>query len=145
MRGANFVDTNLWVYAHLQAPGDSRHTLALAFVKPLKNGVISPQVIAEYYNVMRRNGQDDTWIQANLTTMFGYTRLQPIDASVVRRALSIRNRYGFSYWDCQIVAAALEAGCSTLYTEDLQSGQVIDGVLTVINPLLPPPNQHFPA
>ena len=139
MRGASFVDTNLWIYAHLRAPDDPRHDLALAFVKSLKGGVISPQVVAEYYNVMLRNGKEDTWIQANLTAIFGYTRLQPIDVSVVRRALTIRNRYGFSYWDCQIVAAAMESGCETLYTEDLQQGQIIGGVLTVINPLLPQP------
>ena len=49
--------------------------------------------------------------------------------------MAIRARYRFSYWDCQIAAAALEAGCDTLFTEDLQPGQVIDGALTVANPL----------
>ena len=66
---------------------------------------------------------------------WGYTRMQTLDGSVVQRALAIRNRYGFSYWDCQIVAAALEAGCTELYTEDMQTGQIIEGVLKFVNPL----------
>jgi predicted nucleic acid-binding protein len=133
----SFIDTNIWVYAHLRAPNDLRHPLALALVQQVTDGVLSPQVIAEYYNVMLRNGKEDSWIQANLAEMLGYTRLQPLDGSLVQRALTIRNRYGFSYWDCQIVAAALEANCAILYTEDLQSGQTIEGRLTVWNPLLP--------
>jgi len=42
---------------------------------------------------MLRNGKDDTWIQTNLAAIFSYTQLQPLNASVVQRALSIRNRY----------------------------------------------------
>ena len=42
----------------------------------------------------------------------------------------------FSYWDSLIIAAALEAGCTTLYSEDLQHKQVIEGVLTILNPFL---------
>ena len=63
--------------------------------------------------------------------------LQPLTAAVVYRALQLRNRYGFSYWDCQIAAAALESGCDVLYTEDLQSGQMIDGLLYILNPVAP--------
>ena len=83
---------------------------------------------------MLRSGQSDVWIQENLATMLDYVHLQPLNAAVVRRAWKIRSRYGFSIWDSQIVAAAIEAGCDTLYTEDLQAGQIIDG-LTVIDPL----------
>lgn len=134
MPAVEFIDTNIWIYAHLRTPNEPRHPLALALVKQLKNAVISPQVIAEYYSVMLKNRKDDVWIQTNIQTILGYTQLQALDAKVIQRALWIRQRYGFSYWDCQIVAAALEAGCVTLYSEDMQSRQVIDGVLTVLNP-----------
>lgn len=134
MPAVEFIDTNIWVYAHLRTPNEPRHPLALALVKQLKNAVVSPQVIAEYYSVMLKNRKDDVWIQSNIQAILGYTQLQALDANVIQRALWIRQRYGFSYWDCQIVAAALEAGCVTLYSEDMQSGQVIDGVLTVLNP-----------
>jgi predicted nucleic acid-binding protein len=58
-----------------------------------------------------------------------------MDLAVIRTTLAIRGRYGFSIWDSQIVAAALEAGCDTLYTEDLQDGQVIEGV-RIVDPLI---------
>lgn len=129
-----FVDTNVWVYAHLRAPRDVRHARALAALEQLAEPIISPQVVAEYYSVMLRNARPDAWIQANLRAMFAFARLQPANAAVVSTALDVRNRYGFSYWDCQIAAAALEAGCSTLLSEDLQHGQVIEGRLQILNP-----------
>lgn len=129
-----FVDTNIWVYAHLKAPGDKRHERALSLVQTGTGLVISPQVVAEYYNVMLRNARDDAWIQANLRALFARTRLQPANAEVLDTALGLRNRYGFSFWDCQIAAAALQAGCGTLLTEDLQHGQLLEERLRVVNP-----------
>jgi predicted nucleic acid-binding protein len=49
-------------------------------------------------------------------------------------ALRLAMRHGFHIYDALIIAAALEAGCSTLYSEDMPSGQVIDGRLTIRNP-----------
>lgn len=133
-----FVDTNIWVYAHLKAPGDARHERALALVQSRAGLVISPQVVAEYYNVMLRNAQTDAWIQANLRAMFARSRLQPANADVLSMALDLRNRHGFSFWDCQIVAAALLARCTTLLTEDLQHGQLVEARLRVTNPFRMP-------
>jgi predicted nucleic acid-binding protein len=48
--------------------------------------------------------------------------------------LAVAERYRFSFSDALIVAAALESGCTTLFSEDLQDGQVIDRTLTVRNP-----------
>jgi predicted nucleic acid-binding protein len=129
-----FIDTNVWVYAHLKSADDGRHALALARIEREPNVLISPQVVAEYYSVMLRNGRQDAWIQANLRAIFARTRLQPANAGLLNAALDLRNRYGFSFWDCQIVAAALLAGCEVLLTEDLQHGQVIDDRLRIVNP-----------
>jgi len=134
-RASAFVDSNIWVYAHLKAPGDVRHERALALVRADVDLIISPQVVAEYYSVMLRNERTDAWIQANLRAMFARTRLQPANAEMLSTALALRNRYGFPFWDCQIAAAALQARCATLLTEDLQHGQVLDEQLHVINPL----------
>ncbi len=135
MPGGSFVDTNVWLYAHLEAPGDRRHGIALDLVTALTDGVISPQVAAEYYAVMLRNGRDDAWIQHNLSEIMNYTRCHPHDERVIRRSWGVRNRYGFSSWDCQILAAELDSGCSILYSEDLQHGQNIEG-LTVVDPFI---------
>jgi predicted nucleic acid-binding protein len=56
--------------------------------------------------------------------------------ATILRATHVAQRYGFSWFDSLIVAAALECGCQTLYTEDLQAGQTIDGTLVVINPFV---------
>ncbi len=61
---------------------------------------------------------------------------RPIELSTHESALHISARYGFSFYDSLIVASALESRCKVLYTEDLQPGQVIEGRLTVTNPLM---------
>jgi predicted nucleic acid-binding protein len=50
------------------------------------------------------------------------------------RALALVERYGFSFYDALLIAAALHAGCSRLYSEDLQHGQLIDRQLRILNP-----------
>lgn len=129
MPDVEFVDTNVWVYAHLDDAAEPRSAIAWRLTQSLHRPVISPQVVAEYHNVMRRNGRDDPWLERNIERMLAHCRLHPLDLSVVRRTIALRNRFGFSFWDCQIVAAALESGCTTLYTEDLQHGQTIDGLV----------------
>ena len=62
----------------------------------------------------------------------------PANANLLERAWAIQDRYGFSFWDCLIVAAAKAADCRYLLTEDLQTGQKIEGLL-VINPFLREP------
>jgi predicted nucleic acid-binding protein len=135
MQGDSFIDTNIWIYAHLRKPDDPRHSIALQLVETLTDGVISPQVAAEYYSVMLRSGQSDAWIQENLHTMIEFFRVQPLNESVLRLAWKIRNHHGFSIWDSQIVAAALVSNCRILYTEDLQHDQRIESIV-IINPLL---------
>jgi predicted nucleic acid-binding protein len=60
--------------------------------------------------------------------------MHPITPATILAALTVAERYGFSHYDSLIVATALEAGCSTLYSEDMQHGQLIDNRLTIINP-----------
>ena len=74
---------------------------------------------------------------AELTLLIGLTRLVEVRMSEVRAAWSIADRYGFGHFDSLILATALAAGCTALYTEDLQHGQVIEGRLTLVNPFLP--------
>ena len=61
----------------------------------------------------------------------------PLDAQIVAQAMAMEAKYQVSYWDALVVAAALAAGCDTLYTEDLQNGQVFEGRLAVKNPFVP--------
>ncbi len=65
-----------------------------------------------------------------------HTDVLPVDESTIRKSAEIAIRYQLSNWDALIVAAALLAGCETLYSEDLQHNQVFEGQLTVVNPFL---------
>ena len=58
----------------------------------------------------------------------------PISLDTHKGALAIAEKYGYNIYDALIAAAALESGCKTLYSEDLQDGQIINRQLTVRNP-----------
>jgi len=103
MPAAEFVDTNIRVYAHLDAPDDPRSERAQLFIHRLGRSVISAQVVAEYFNVMRRNGEDEERLRRNIARMLDRCAVQPLDVAVIRRTLTIRGRYGFSIWDSQII------------------------------------------
>ena len=60
--------------------------------------------------------------------------LHPVNTSIIKKAIDIKARYKFSFWDSLIVASALENKCGILYTEDLQHDQVIETTLKVVNP-----------
>ena len=63
-------------------------------------------------------------------------QLADVGISEIRSAWALAERYGFGHYDSLIIAAALKTGSSTLYTEDMQHEQVIEGRLTLINPFV---------
>lgn len=128
-----FFDTNVVLYSLSNEPWRKERVADLMS----GGGVISTQVLAESANVMRRKfklGIAD--IEAFHDALLGACRIRLVEPATVRRALEIVSRYGFSVYDSLIVATALEAGCATLYSEDLQHGQFIGATLAIINPFL---------
>lgn len=100
-----------------------------------KVGFISVQVLNEITNVARRKYQL-SWA-ATLTLLFTVkSRLEvvPVTLDVHEAGLQYAERYGFAVYDSFIVAAALQAGCDTLWSEDMQDGLVIDRRLRIANP-----------
>lgn len=130
-----FLDTNIWVYAHLESENDTKHqkanTLVEETVQPL---VISTQVLHEYYSAMLKNKMTDEWIQTNIEAMIEYCEIQLITLSIIRLAHRIKVRYQVSYSDSLIIASALDAGCNILYSEDLHTQQPIENQLQILNP-----------
>jgi predicted nucleic acid-binding protein len=97
--------------------------------------VVSTQVVMEFTNICLRKmkfSKKEAFENAN-NIMEG-ALVRPIDKSSVSLAFDISIKYGFSHWDSLIVASALEAKCHTLYSEDLQHGQLINGKMKIINP-----------
>jgi predicted nucleic acid-binding protein len=98
------------------------------------NGTISFQVVQEVLNVLIRRGWADgpervRILQDVLVPLWSVMPSQEL----YELALSTQSRYRYSFYDSLIIAAALEAGCSRLYSEDMQDGQRIEG-LTITNP-----------
>jgi predicted nucleic acid-binding protein len=124
-----FFDTNVLLY--LVTPG-AKADQAEALV--VSGGVISVQVLNEFVSVARRKHGTD-WDK--LTDLLAGFRLQfrvePITVAIQERAVAIAEAHRLNIYDANILAAAEQAGCDVLYSEDMQHGQRI-GALTIRNP-----------
>jgi predicted nucleic acid-binding protein len=98
-------------------------------------GMISVQVLNEFASVASRKLRL-SWpeIRDVLAPIRVICPVVPLSVDTHDRALLLVERYGLSLYDALIVAAALLAGCKTLYSEDMQHGQVIERQLTISNP-----------
>lgn len=128
-----FIDTNIVIYS-LGHNSTKAHIAAPLFVG---SPFISTQVLSETANVAsKRLALSMTEIRKLITSLEAMCRVEIISLDTIHTALDIRERYGFSWYDSLIVAAALGAGCDTLYSEDMQGGQEIDGHLRIVNPFV---------
>ena len=128
-----FLDTNVLVYAN--SAGDYRTATARQLL--LNGGVVGVQVLNEFASVARVK-LAMTWAEvqeAVESIVVLCPNPKPLNIETHLRALGLSRRYGLSIWDSLIVAAAAEARCSTLLTEDLQHGQMVEGV-RIENPFL---------
>jgi predicted nucleic acid-binding protein len=132
MNAKAFFDTNVLVY--IVGQEDERTAVAEALVAG--GGVLSVQVLNELAAVARRK-LGLTWDEVG-EALAAIRVLCPSPVALTiethEAGLRIAAQYQFHIYDALVAAAALEAGCTTLYSEDLQDGQVIDGCLTIRNP-----------
>ena len=133
-----FFDTNVLVYC--EDAGDRRCKKARDLVQAqLKDGtgVVSPQVLSEYFvTVTRKIAQPltDAGAEARLRA-YASMHVVPLESGTILHALRLKANHQVSYWDALILAAATDAGCTTVYSEDLAHGQRYGG-LQVINPFV---------
>jgi len=128
-----FLDSNIVLYALGDDDKKSRVAAHLTQASPWR----STQGINECSHVLRRKLQ---WspgkIDEHLSAILWLVQLADVCISEIRSAWVLAERYGFGHYDSLILAAALQTGSATLYTEDMQHGQVIEGRLTLINPFV---------
>ncbi|EQD42073.1 PilT domain-containing protein, partial [mine drainage metagenome] len=118
-----FIDTNVVIYA--LGPNSAKAALAASLF--IHHPAISTQVLSETANVALKKLALPLSETGKLLAMLETTcRVEIVTPATLQRALDIAGRYGFSWFDSLIIASALEAECDTLYTEDLQHGQVIE-------------------
>jgi predicted nucleic acid-binding protein len=98
-------------------------------------GIISVQVLNEFAAVsLRRLRLSIGELREILAPVRTICRIEPLVEDTHDRALAVAERYGFSVYDSLIVAAALRVGCTRLYSEDLQHGQLVDRQLRIVDP-----------
>ncbi|MBX3632149.1 MAG: twitching motility protein PilT [Acidovorax sp. SCN 68-22] len=137
-----FVDTNVLIYADdtRDAAKRLRAREWLLLLWQQRAGRLSTQVLNEYYvNVTRKLGLAQGDARAKVRR-FQLWQPWQIDHQTVETAWGVEARFGLSYWDSLIVAAAAQSGCTHLLSEDLQHGQQIDAV-TILNPFRVAPNE----
>lgn len=133
---ADFIDSNIFIYLFDETDAYKRSTAEEIVQRALETGTagISFQVVQETLNILTGKlgaTPDDArrFMDAVLVPLRHIMPSQPLYA----RTLELRSRYRFSFYDSLIVAAALEGGCTRLYSEDLGHGQRVEQ-LVIENP-----------
>jgi predicted nucleic acid-binding protein len=132
-----FVDSNVFLYA-LDEADPGKQQVARDWRAELwksRRGRVSFQVLGEFYvNAVRKQPTASENARAEVRDLLAWNPVIT-DAALLEQGWKIQDRYRLSYWDALIVAAAKVSACHYLLTEDLQSGQKLDGV-EVVNPFL---------
>ena len=126
-----FFDTNVLLYLlSADAAKADRAESLLA-----DGGTISAQVLNEFASVaLRKLEMTVAELREILEPVRSVCQVEPVTEDTHDRALALVERYGFSFYDALLIAAALRAGCTRLYSEDLQHGQLIDRQVRILNP-----------
>lgn len=135
-----FVDTNVLVYAFDETDPERQQTASALVLELARTDQIrlSTQILQEFFVTMTRKVGKSWDADRTLEVLedFATWPVVQIDFSLIRGAVHLLKEASLSFWDALVLAAAMRAGASVLYTEDLNHGQVIQGV-TVLNPFLP--------
>ena len=136
-RDLQFVDTNILIFAHNRSAGD-KHIQARDLIRTLwqsSEGCLSIQVLQEFHvtitqKVAKPLTQD---VAAQIIADLSVWQVYRPGAEDVLDTIRLQGRYQISFWDAMIVSSAIQLGCQTIWSEDLNPGQVYDSV-AVTNP-----------
>lgn len=132
---ATFLDTNVLVYA-FDRSDERKQAVAQRLLGDTSMAiVVSAQVLNEFYWVATRKltpplAED---VAQDVVLHLARGEVVPVDAHLVEAAIDLSRRHPLSLWDAAIVIAAERAGCEVLLSEDLNDGEVVQGV-TIRNP-----------
>jgi len=127
----SFIDTNILLYIASNDPVKAAKAEEIVRL----GGMISVQVLNELANVARRK-MHLSWAETHdfLNMLRSLLTVHPLTIETHEIGLALAERYGFSTYDAMIVAAAAQAGCDTLWSEDMHDGLVVENRLRIINP-----------
>jgi predicted nucleic acid-binding protein len=135
MHDKAFLDTNILIYAYSEDEL-KKQSVALQLLDSFENNVIiSKQVINELSNILLKKFKlDSDQVENVLLEIDNVLPIVDFDLTTQIKALKLKDRYQFQYYDALIVATALENNCTVVYSEDMQHEMLIDGSLNIINP-----------
>jgi len=131
-----FIDTNIWLYAFSDSQDKVKSQQAKSLIRRESQIALSSQVVNEVsVNLLRKFHAKEDDVCKLIHSFYDKYIIVEHDRSVFLNASNLRILYPVSYWDSLIIASALTAGASILYTEDLHDGLTINKRLTIVNPL----------
>lgn len=138
MSDKQFFDSNILVYLQDSAEPQKQQKARSLFAESNSNhsAVISTQCLQEFYNVTTGKLRQDKHIIKQVIHNYAlYMPVVQVTPALIEQAIDISIEVQLSFWDSLILSAAVSAGCTVLYSEDLNDGQIIHGV-TVRNPFI---------
>ena len=133
-----FFDSNILVYV-IDCRWPDKQKIAIDLIKKsinAGNGIISTQSLQEFYNVVTKklscSKEDAKNYVENFSKAFD---VEQVSVNHILKAVDISMKTQFSFWDSLILSAASQSGCLALYSEDLNNGQIVDGV-KIVNPFV---------
>jgi predicted nucleic acid-binding protein len=135
MPARSFFDTNVLVYTDDKA-NTAKQRIAVALVTEHRRsgtGALSLQVLQEYFVTITRKLRVEAAVARRKVELLAEFDVAAPDLPDILAAIDLHRLHGFSFWDALVIRSAKQAGCSVLFSEDMQAGREIDG-LRIVNP-----------
>jgi len=130
-----FLDTNILVYLYSEDELE-KQSVALDIFDEARC-LTSIQVLNEFCTVcLRKLKMPVDEVRQSIAEIAEHSEICHIDMQTVQSALALHEKYGYTYYDCLVLASAIHNGCRSLYSEDMQHNQFIEGKLKIVNPFM---------
>ncbi len=130
-----FVDSNVWIYAISDNDKEKRSRGIALLSRTDLTFFTSMQVINEVcFTLIRKFSASENFISEIIDSFYFRTQVLQPDRNSLFQASQLRRNYNLSFWDSQIVSAAIDGSCDTLITEDMQDGLNIEDRIKIANP-----------
>ena len=133
MSGKIFLDTNIFIYTQSSVETGKRN-ISTDIIEN-HDCLTSTQVLSEVSNVLTKKfNMPIHEVKQIISAINENCIISIVDYDTVQKALDLKERYAYSYYDSLILAAAIESGCKKIFSEDMSDKQIIENILEIINP-----------
>jgi predicted nucleic acid-binding protein len=141
-----FIDTNIWLYAFTVGNDAEKTARAKALIETQSAVFVSTQVINEAcVNLIKKAHFSEQQVQQLIESFYAKYLVVELSKSLLLKASTLREQHALSFWDSIIVASALSANVTVLYSEDMQDGVVVENRLRIVNPFKEPSQTAGPS